>query len=428
MLERGKKMFNKALVIIKREFMVKIKSKYFIFATILGPVIMFLISIAPIFFMRMSKEQSQTIVFVDKTEELVQYVEKNFNDKLSTGENKFELIFLDEPEYYENEEDIMKNLESGKYKALIELPDDIIDNYNAEITYLSNSLGDIESIESIKRKISYAIGSVRMKNEGIDPEKINLLTSPVSMKTSRIQKGKVETKNLAQDFLTAYVFVFILYITTILYSTSILYGVLEEKTSRVIEVLLSSCNTFDMMMGKLFGAGSVGLFQFFIWGILGGGIFFYVKKMFPEIPVMISITPSVLIYFLIFFLMGFFQYSTMFLAAGALSSNQDDAKQLAQPVTMLIILPFIVSFLGMNDPGNPIVQVLSFIPFFTPMLMFVRITVSSPTVLEIIFSVLLNFVFIFFILFLVSKIYRTGILMYGKRPTFKEVIKWFQYS
>ncbi|MFA5479483.1 MAG: ABC transporter permease [Candidatus Muiribacteriota bacterium] len=421
-------MFNKALVIIKREFMVKIKSKYFIFATILGPVIMFLISIAPIFFMRMSKEQSQTIVFVDKTEELVQYVEKNFNDKLSTGENKFELIFLDEPEYYENEEDIMKNLESGKYKALIELPDDIIDNYNAEITYLSNSLGDIESIESIKRKISYAIGSVRMKNEGIDPEKINLLTSPVSMKTSRIQKGKVETKNLAQDFLTAYVFVFILYITTILYSTSILYGVLEEKTSRVIEVLLSSCNTFDMMMGKLFGAGSVGLFQFFIWGILGGGIFFYVKKMFPEIPVMISITPSVLIYFLIFFLMGFFQYSTMFLAAGALSSNQDDAKQLAQPVTMLIILPFIVSFLGMNDPGNPIVQVLSFIPFFTPMLMFVRITVSSPTVLEIIFSVLLNFVFIFFILFLVSKIYRTGILMYGKRPTFKEVIKWFQYS
>ncbi len=421
-------MFNKALVIIKREFMVKIKSKYFIFATILGPVIMFLISIAPIFFMRMSKEQSQTIVFVDKTEELVQYVEKNFNDKLSTGENKFELIFLDEPEYYENEEDIMKNLESGKYKALIELPDDIIDSYNAEITYLSNSLGDIESIESIKRKISYAIGSVRMKNEGIDPEKINLLTSPVSMKTSRIQKGKVETKNLAQDFLTAYVFVFILYITTILYSTSILYGVLEEKTSRVIEVLLSSCNTFDMMMGKLFGAGSVGLFQFFIWGILGGGIFFYVKKMFPEIPVMISITPSVLIYFLIFFLMGFFQYSTMFLAAGALSSNQDDAKQLAQPVTMLIILPFIVSFLGMNDPGNPIVQVLSFIPFFTPMLMFVRITVSSPTVLEIIFSVLLNFVFIFFILFLVSKIYRTGILMYGKRPTFKEVIKWFQYS
>ena len=421
-------MFNKALVIIKREFMVKIKSKYFILATILGPVIMFLISIAPIFFMRMSKEQSQTIVFVDKTEELVQYVEKNFNDKLSTGENKFELIFLDEPEYYENEEDIMKNLESGKYKALIELPDDIIDSYNAEITYLSNSLGDIESIESIKRKISYAIGSVRMKNEGIDPEKINLLTSPVSMKTSRIQKGKVETKNLAQDFLTAYVFVFILYITTILYSTSILYGVLEEKTSRVIEVLLSSCNTFDMMMGKLFGAGSVGLFQFFIWGILGGGIFFYVKKMFPEIPVMISITPSVLIYFLIFFLMGFFQYSTMFLAAGALSSNQDDAKQLAQPVTMLIILPFIVSFLGMNDPGNPIVQVLSFIPFFTPMLMFVRITVSSPTVLEIIFSVLLNFVFIFFILFLVSKIYRTGILMYGKRPTFKEVIKWFQYS
>ncbi|MCK9225955.1 MAG: ABC transporter permease, partial [Candidatus Muirbacterium halophilum] len=212
------------------------------------------------------------------------------------------------------------------------------------------------------------------------------------------------------------------------YSNSILTGVLEEKTSKVLEVLLSSCTSFQLMMGKLFGVGSVGLFQFTIWTILGGGSFLYLKSAFPEFKGLINLEISIFLYFILFFVTGFFQYATLFLAAGSLCSNQEDARQLATPVTFLIVAVFILSFNAMNNPGSDSVRIMSFIPFFTPMMMFVRITVASPELWEIILSLVINIVAIFFFIYITSKIYRVGILMYGKRPTFKEVINWMKYS
>ncbi|MGM0608207.1 MAG: ABC transporter permease [Candidatus Muiribacteriota bacterium] len=412
----------KAPILIKREFMTKIRSKYFIFATLIGPFLMAFLMGAPMFFMQLSGEEIKEIVIVKETLNLNEEISLNFQDEISTGEKKFQLKFIKTEEFAETRQHLMKQVENNQIKAIVKIPDSVVDG--GQITYISSSLGDIEFIESVRTRISNAVNSLRMTKAGVESALIEKLTRPVGLETLRAQRGEVKTKSMAQDFMTAYIFVFILYITTILYSSSILQGVVEEKSSRIVEVLLSSCNTFDMMLGKLFGAGSVGLFQFTIWGAFGGIIYFFIKNQFPDLPVMITISPDLLIYFIVFFLIGYFQYSTMFLVAGALSSNQDDAKQMAQPVTMLIVLPFIMSFLGMNNPGHSMVHILSHIPFFTPMLMFVRVTVSSVSIYEVLTAVIVNILFIFLIIYLASKIYRVGILMYGKRPKIKEVYKW----
>ncbi|MFW5781864.1 MAG: ABC transporter permease [Candidatus Muiribacteriaceae bacterium] len=417
---------RRVLTLIKREFMIKVKSKFFIIATLLGPFFMILISVAPYMFMRASEQTAKKLVFVDNTGIFEQVMKDSFTEKLKDGRNKYDIAFISGQEYEAQKTELEKETSGGDIKALIYIPEDIAQDH--EMTYYSKSLGDMEFILSIKKIFEKKIEEVKLKEKGIDPEVLDEVRTTLDIRTMKLgKKGEKKEKTLGQDFIVAYIFVFILYITTVLYSNSILSGVLEEKTSRIIEVLLSSCSTFQLMIGKLFGVGSVGLFQYFVWGLLGSGAYFYAATHFPQITGRVNIPGELFGYFILFFILGFFQFATLFLVAGSLCSNQEDAKQIATPVTFLIIAPFIVSFMGMREPSHIIMQILSHIPFFTPMLMFVRIAVGGPSFLEIISSIVINIAAVFGLVYIAARIYRVGILMYGKRPEIKEVWKWIRY-
>ncbi|MCK5076793.1 MAG: ABC transporter permease, partial [Calditrichia bacterium] len=185
-------------------------------------------------------------------------------------------------------------------------------------------------------------------------------------------------------------------------------------------------NSFQFMIGKLFGNGLIGLFQFGIWGLLGSISSFYFVTMFPEMAKGLSLTPGVFGYFIIFFVLGYFFYSTFYAIVGAVSATSDDAQQLQMPFTMAIIGSFILAFMAINSPDSQMTMVLSHIPFFTPIVMFTRILTSQPPLWEIGLAIIINIFSILLMIAIAAKIFRIGILMYGKRPNIPEIFKWLR--
>jgi ABC-2 type transport system permease protein len=222
----------------------------------------------------------------------------------------------------------------------------------------------------------------------------------------------------------------ILYITILIYGVTVMRGVIEEKQSRIVEVLLSSVKPFQLMLGKLVGIGLVGLTQYFTWAAFMIGIstvaalpaFAMGAFKLPNIP------PSLMVYFVVYFVLGYFLYATLYAAVGALVSSEEDAQQVQLPVTMFLIIPMIFSSAILRNPNSTFSIVLSLIPFFAPVLMFMRICLSQPPLWQIGLSMVLMIVTILGAVWLAAKIYRVGILMYGKRPNLPEIMKWMKYT
>jgi ABC-2 type transport system permease protein len=207
-------------------------------------------------------------------------------------------------------------------------------------------------------------------------------------------------------------------------------GVLEEKQSRIIEVLLSSVRPFDLMLGKLIGIGMVGLTQYLVWAFFGfliSGIAALPAmeaswNRIPRIPV------AQLVFFVIFFVLGYFLYATLYAMVGAIVSNEEDGQQVQLPVTMTFVVPMLMSSMVMRNPSGTLSTILSMVPIFTPVIMFLRIGLEMPPWWQIALSIFLLIVTILGLVWVAAKIYRVGVLMYGKRPTLPELARWLRYS
>lgn len=417
---------DKVLKIIKREFKTKVLTKGFIVGTILGPIFLLGMIFGPAFFMNLSEEEPLQIEVVDESGILFNPLVSVFDDTLSNGQPRFILIPVEPQVYYNNRENFRKRIEQGQTNILLILPENII--AGGEITYLSRSVSEMDLIQSIRRRINDEVNQIRLKQAGLDPEQISQLTRRIDIKTIKIEKGKETETGVGQQFITSFIFLMILYMTILLYGAGVMRSVLEEKTSKIIEVLLSSSNSFNLMMGKIFGVGSAGLVQYAIWSLMSVGVFFIASASAPQIMDQVTISPDTFFFFALFFVIGFFEFATLYAAVGAMCSTQDDAQAMSAPVTILIIIPFIVSFMVINNPTSDAARILSMIPFFTPMLMFLRITLVAPPAWEIIAAIGINLIAILFFVWVSSKIYRVGILLYGKRPTVPEIIRWLKYK
>jgi ABC-2 type transport system permease protein len=417
---------DKTISIIKREFKTKVFTKGFLIGTLIGPIFMIGIALGPAYFFNISEKKAMEIKIVDETGILFNRLAGTFNDTLDNGEARFILIPVDPLNYNENPKDYQQKIEREESSVLLVLPEHLIEG--GDITFYSRTVSDIDLIQLIRRRINEDVNKIRLEQAGFDPEKIKKLTSQIGIKTKKMVKGKAEEKGFGQEFFTAFIFLLILYMTILLYGAGVMRSVLEEKTSRIIEVLLSSSNSFNLMMGKIFGVGGAGLVQYGIWTILAFTVFFFISGTSLEIAQHIKISPNVFLAIIVFFVLGFFEFSTLYAAVGAMCSSQEDAQALSTPVTLLIIIPFIISFTVINDPSSTLAQVLSLVPFFTPMLMFLRIILATPPFFEIMLSIVINIVAILIFVWISAKIYRVGILMYGKRPTVPEIIKWIRYK
>jgi ABC-2 type transport system permease protein len=417
---------KKMIIILKREFLTKVVTRGFIIGTLLGPIIMIGIMLGPAYFMTLSHESPMTIAVVDNTDQLYSGLTESLTDTLSDGQPRYIFTKIRPEDYTENQIYFRSKVDEGNINAILVIPKNIMGG--EEVTYISRVVSDFNVIQSLRNALTLIVNNKRLAGAGLNPQQIKELTQQVNVKTVKVIHGEEKERGFDQEYISSMIFLIILYMTIILYGTSMMRGVIEEKTSRIVEIMLSSTNSFRLLLGKLFGVGAVGLVQYLIWAAMASVVFFLATQSMPAIADYINISPAVLFYFVLFFIVGFFTFSTLYTAVGAMCSDMQDAQSLSMPVTMMLILPFIISFMVIRDPTSDIARILSFLPFFAPLIMFLRISLVMPPLWEIAACLLINFVTILFITWVAARIYRIGILMYGKRPTVPELIRWIRYQ
>jgi len=464
---------NKTLLIIKREFLTRIKKKSFIVMTILGPILFAAIAIAPSLIMHYSKDEFRKIAVIDET--------RTFDEVLvNTNYIKFDFVseqYFD-PITLKYDKDKAKNdLKNSDYFALLYIPHTAIQTNKGTVELLSyqqpNMALEMHIANSIEKKIEDIKLASKTTELGITQDDVDdilkVVNTQISVSTKIIDKNNEEKESSTVLLvIVSYLCGFMIYMFVFMFGNQVMRGVIEEKTNRIVEIVISSVKPFQLMMGKIIGVGLVGISQFVIWIFL---TFIFVaigqsalktnvdvKQLNPimqnaqlnqnnliddnnttkEIANIVETSikeniPQILFtltMFLIYFIGGFLLYSAMFAAIGSAVDNETDTQQFMLPISVPLFLGLILMFSAINSPNGSIAYWGSIIPFTSPIIMLARAPFIYPQlpIADIIISMLLLFSAIIVMTWLSSKIYRTGILMYGKKITWKELFKWLKYK
>ena len=248
------------------------------------------------------------------------------------------------------------------------------------------------------------------------------------MQTNELSKeGGSTKKGFMEAYFGTFMFVMVLFMTLLLYGIAMMRGILEEKSSRVMEVLLGSVSPNELMSGKILGIGLVGLTQVMIYALTAGAVrvFLASRSPSPELAgFLTSFTMGKMAFFLVFFLLGYFMYTALFACVGAVCNSEQEAQNLQSPIQMCLMLPMMATIFFVGQPDSTISVIVSLIPIFTPMVMFMRICVQTPPAWQIALSIVLTLGATWILFRGAAKIFRIGILMYGKRPTIPEILRW----
>ena len=439
-------MNQKILLIIQREFLSRVKKKSFLIMTILGPLLMAGVILSR-FWLEMIPEEPQTIVIVDET--------KLFNGKLIENEGvKFEFlnkeIILAKKDFYTIENNI-----------LLYIPSNILQGQAIQVYYKKQP--SLETVSYLQSQVNTKLQDFKLLASGIDQEKLAQTKTKVKVLSTKVaESGEEETSNSALKILIGFLGGFLIYLFVFLYGSQVMRGVIEEKSNRIIEVIISSVKPFELMMGKIIGIACVGLLQFLLWVILTFGFSsmamnFFASKNYnaktveetfksnspvqqnisePEIDISASETLQslakidfvlIISLFIFYFLGGYLLYGALFAAIGAAVDNEADTQQFILPITAPLIIAFIAAQVVIKDPESQMAFWFSIIPFTSPVVMMVRTPFGIP-IWQVGLSMILLVAGFILTTWFAAKIYRTGILMYGKKPTFKELSKWLFYK
>jgi ABC-2 type transport system permease protein len=301
----------------------------------------------------------------------------------------------------------------------------VLDQVSPE--YYAKNLSDA-SIALFGASISSAIGTRKLEIAGLDPEKIRGYMTQVDLKTFKVTEAGERQEN-GQGLWLPMVLFFLIYFSVSSYGRRVMMALFEEKQNRVVEIVISSVKPFHLMIGKLLGIGAVGLTQFSIWivsiaamGLLGRKTFSHWGVQFQGLPV------SVMIYFVVFFILGYCLFGTIYATLGAMVKRPEDMMMLQRPLTILNFIPLITVWFVMRDPSSPLAVLLSLIPFFAPTLMMLRIVAISPPAWQVLLAILLMILTLIIAIWVAAKVYRVGILMYGKRPSMEQIGRWLRYA
>ncbi len=300
------------------------------------------------------------------------------------------------------------------------------------VEYRAASVSNFLTQQLLERELSAAVREQRLAAAGYDAAEISRLARPVALATVRVSEEGSRAEGAEAGILLAYFLFFLLYTVLVVYGQQVMTGVLEEKSSRIVELVVATTRPFELMLGKLTGICAVALTQLGIW-LAALALFTLpgVVAVLTWLPAGIdlpSLRPALTIHFLLFFVLGFFAYSTIYAAIGAAFNNVQEAQQFAGFAVLFLIAPVLFFWTVLNDPDSTLSTVLSLLPCFTPLLMVLRLAVKTPPAWQIAAGYLLTTAFTLLMVALAARIYRTGILMYGKKPTLRELWRWVRYA
>lgn len=428
----------KTFVVFKREYLERVRSKWFIVATVLGPVFLGLITVLPIVLSSRTKSSNRLsdIVIIDATgKELGDRVAKtlaSFTPKAPAPRVRTVTAGRVPIEEQRATQEVIDR------EALGYLVLDSNTTAGNSVRYAGRNATSLIDIQVIERTVQRAVLSTRLEGEGIDAGRVALLTNvKIDAKTQKISdRGKEKASGLA-SFFFGYAIAILLYMMIAIYGQNIMRGVLEEKTNRVAEVVVSSVKPDVLLAGKILGAGMVALTQVVAW--IAMTLIMYelrgpMLKAFGVSAAMAGavripgVSPMVGVALLLFFLLGFILYAALFGAVGAMVSNQEDVQQAATPVMMLLIASIIFMQPVLLNPSSTLASVVSWIPFTAPIMMPLRMSLIAVPWYEIVGSLLSVTLGCWFAIWLSARIYRVGLLMYGKRPDMRELARWIRMA
>ncbi|MDZ7343380.1 MAG: ABC transporter permease [candidate division KSB1 bacterium] len=428
---------DKMWTVWRREYLSRIKTKGFIVGTIALPLFMVAIFVGPIFLALLQSGESKQIAVIDQTGVVFDSLYTALAETNEGGERRYNFI-KHEVEIGHLEaakQSLSARVDNNELDGYIVIPAEVVEGAAAE--YYSKSVSNERENNEIEEAITNIVTEKRIQRSGLDATAIHKMVRPIKLSTFRIKAGGEEEKDPGFTFAIAYFLGFFIYITMFIYGAIVMRSVIEEKTSRVIESVISSVKPFHLMAAKIFGVGAVGLTQFLIWALAAGLLSLFglqLAALFVSDPTKLQdvVLPTVplatLGFFVLFFVLGYFLYSTMYAGIGALVNSEQEAQQLLFPIGMFIVVPILIMTYIITNPSSDASIILSLVPFFAPIIMLARIAVEMPPLWQIGACIFLMVATILGMIWIVGRIYRVGVLMYGKRPTVPEIIKWIRYA
>jgi len=425
-------------LIIRREYVERIRSKAFIIMTMLMPVFMASTILIPALLSGMKSGGTRRIVLVVNNPEVAEAVKRQLiapqpspPDDLAKSAPKKKPsaprydITIDTNTSDAERTALRQQISDGKIDGFLWLSDN--DLASRKVVYNAKDVTDFgESIE-LRNAIQTALTKRQLAKKGMSGAEVENLLKPIDMDSIRIDKGKEGASGISV-FLVSFTMVMLLYVNMLVYGFAVMRSVIEEKSSRILEVLLSSVTSKQLLAGKIIGVGAVGLTQTLIWLLVALAFSLPGLLASRSIPSNVQIPIAGVVAFAVFFILGYFLYATMYAALGSMVNSDQEAQQVQWPAMLPIIFSIVLSTPVLQHPNSSLAFWTSMVPFFAPILMFVRVMVETPPAWQIILCVALKLLTTWGMLGLSSRIYRVGILMYGKRPTLPELRKWLKYS
>ncbi len=437
---------SKIWVVIKSEYLQVVKKKSFLIGIFLIPALMAAMGPLMVLLASNSAGSTQYLAVVDQSGESVGQEFKSALEryKLDDGEtHAYEIIGIievlpgDSAAFVSTVDSLTKALNDEEIKYFM-LFRQGIEEADSNMALVTNS-ESFRTISRFEKVISRIAATMRLEKSNI-----NLGIDSVLALTQRVNLPRRDAQGDSVNFDTKWgismIFVMLIYFVIIGYGQVIMRSVIEEKASRIMEVLVSSITPFQLLLGKVFGLGGATLTQLLIWILMGAGLYFgsgaFATAINPGIA-KIVFNPVVITFFCLFQVFGYLLFATLFALVGSIVNSEKEAQIFVAPVSILLAVSFAIGILIIQEPNSTMARTLSMIPIFAPTLMMMRIIFVAPSVTEYSFfsgilgEAILSFVLLlvatFFVIWLSSRIFRIGILMYGKRPTLPEIIKWVRY-
>jgi len=437
---------SKLSLIIKREFIAKVRNKSFIVMTFLSPLLFVGIAVFVSYLASMKADTKQIAVHDETGLFVADFMAKNKKD---SEYQYLDLSVLDAKA-------LKDSITQERFEGVLQIPKTAsIAELDKKIQFISNDSPSITFIEEVQDILDKKITQLNFQSAKLDTVAIHKAQSNISISLSKAS-GEESLKGLNEiKIAIGGAFGYLIMMFIVIYGNMVMRSVIEEKTNRIIEIIISSVKPFQLMMGKIIGTSLAGILQFLIWAIIGLGLFLGASLFFgvnlgptskvpPEVmqAAQQEIASTAQLYlaelwnlpigtlltcFVIYFIGGYFLYSSFYAAIGAAVDNETDSQQFLLPIIMPLILGVYIGFFTViNAPHGTVATIFSIVPLTSPIVMLMRIPFGVP-LWQILLSIVLLFGTFLLVVWFASKIYRVGILMYGKKPSWKELYKWLKY-
>jgi len=434
----------KIVTIIKKEYKQIVKKKSFVISTILTPLLMGAFIFLPVLLTKVGREtktieiadfsgliQQQFLESSQKSRRVTDFLKLNFQPVKNPDQKQNELIKQYEQKTGHRETDSLELLPEYKERVLnksidglVLIPENVKES--RRVYFCALNVSDFGTNSYITSTIQKILSEKILTEQNIDLKIVSEAIRDIRLGTFKVKKEGTTRTTSEIAYMMSIFMLTILFTIIMAYGQLIMRGVIEEKNNRIIEVLISSTDASTLFYGKIIGIGLAGLTQLGIWILLATAVLRRAS---------LGIDKSVLqffnlelgLYFILFFMIGYFMYSVLFSIVGASVNTDQEAQQFAAPITYLLIIPFLVGIMVTQNPNTPFVVIASLFPLFTPTLMFMRISVAVPSLFQVMLAIFISAGFTVFLAWLGAKIFRVGILMYGKKPGISEIFKWIRY-